>query len=67
MGKKQKRSKMTTSANHFTLKLLRFILFTLGLLSLVLVLFMAQRLEAKYGSFDPRLLDVRCFFAVDAL
>lgn len=45
----------------FSLRLIRFILYIIGVLSLVLVLFMAQRLESRIGgSFDTKVLGVSC-------
>ena len=45
--------------NTVTMKGIRSFLYLLGLMSLVLVLFMAQRLESRYAG-GLALLDVRC-------
>jgi hypothetical protein len=42
-----------------TIKAMRLILYTLGFVSMFLVLFMAQRLEQRFQSLEARLLDVR--------
>lgn len=42
-----------------TIKAMRLILYTLGFVSMFLVIFMAQRLEQKFESLENRLLEVR--------
>jgi hypothetical protein len=49
-----------------TIKAMRLILYTLGFVSMFLVLFMAQRLEQRFQSLEQRLLEVRDIDRVSA-
>lgn len=58
---KLKRNNVAKNASSFSMKLIRLVLYTIGLLSLVVALFTAHQINSTYGSFDAKPFDVRYF------